>query len=241
MDFLADLHIHSRFSIATGKQADLETYAQWARIKGIRLLGTGDFTHPGWFAEISEKLEPLENGFFRLKEEKREPPLPGLRLPGPEVQFVLSAEISSIYKKGGQTRKVHSLILAPGLEVAARIRTRLGEIGNIGSDGRPILGLPARDLLEILLEISPEAYLIPAHIWTPWFSLFGSKSGFERIEDCFEELTPYIFALETGLSSDPRMNWRWSALDRFTLVSNSDAHSPPKLGREANRFDCELG
>ena len=248
--YLADLHIHSRYSIATGKQACLEAYHHWARTKGIQVLGTGDFTHPKWLEEIRTNLEPLENGFFRFRNE------PGHAGPGGgadpawagaaarpaalDVMFCLSAEISSIYKKDGKTRKVHSLIYAPSVEVAARIQQKLASVGNIASDGRPILGLEAKQLLELVLEISPRAYLVPAHVWTPWFALFGSKSGFDRIEECFEELTPHIFALETGLSSDPAMNWRWSELDRFTLISNSDAHSPPKVGREANIFDTEL-
>ena len=241
MSFLADLHLHSRYSVATSRQATLEGYCQWARVKGLGLLGTGDFTHPGWFAEIREKLRPLGSGLFRLKEEKNLPPPPGIPCREAEVLFCLSAEISLIYKKQGQVRKIHCLVYVPDLETASRLSARLSTIGNLASDGRPILGLDARSLLEILLELSPQAHLIPAHIWTPWFSLFGSKSGFDRLEDCFEDLTPHLFALETGLSSDPEMNWRWSALDRYTLVSNSDAHSPPNLGREANRFDSEPG
>jgi DNA helicase-2/ATP-dependent DNA helicase PcrA len=238
--YLADLHIHSRYSIATGRQACLEAYHHWARIKGIRVVGSGDFTHPRWLAEIREKLEPLDNGFFRFRDE---PAFPGPLESSPaalDVQFCLSAEISSIYKKQGKTRKIHSLIFAPSLEVAARIRKKLATLGNIASDGRPILGVEAKQLLELVLEISPRACLVPAHVWTPWFALFGSKSGFDRIEDCFEELTKHIFALETGLSSDPAMNWRWSALDRYALISNSDAHSPSRVGREANIFDTDL-
>jgi uncharacterized protein (TIGR00375 family) len=241
MKYIADLHIHSHFSIATSKFANLEGYCQWARVKGIQLLGTGDFTHPGWFKEIREKLEPAETGLYKLKNSPPPPSeLEGLTLPAFDVRFCLSAEISSIYKKGDKTRKVHSLIFAPDMDTAAKINARLDVLGNIRSDGRPILGLDPKSLLEVLLDISADAFLIPAHIWTPWFSLFGSKSGFDDIQECFEELTPHIFAMETGLSSDPPMNWRWSSLDPFTLVSHSDAHSPGKLGREADLFDTDL-
>ncbi len=239
MRFIADLHVHSRFSRATSREADLPGYYRWAKVKGITLLGTGDFTHPGWFAEISELLVE-DGGLLRFR---REPGGSALQTGSPAeapVRFILSAEISSIYKKGGRTRKVHSLLLVPSLESAAKLNRRLAGIGNIASDGRPILGLDPKDLLSLLLETAPEGIFIPAHIWTPWFSLFGSKSGFDDIRECFEELTPHIHALETGLSSDPPMNWRWSALDRFRLVSNSDAHSPGKLGREANLFEAEL-
>ena len=235
---IADLHIHSQYSRATSKDCVPESLDYWARRKGITLLGTGDFTHPAWRAELAEKLEPAEEGLYRLKEEfRRRDPLP----PGaPDPRFVLTGEISTIYKKNGRTRKVHSLILLPGLEAAEELSRRLEAVGNIRSDGRPILGLDCRDLLEITLEACPEAVFIPAHIWTPHFSLFGAFSGFDAIEECFEDLTPHIRALETGLSSDPPMNWRVSALDGFRLVSNSDAHSPQKLGREANLLDIPL-
>ncbi len=239
MRFIADLHLHSRFSRATSREADLPGYYRWAKVKGITLLGTGDFTHPGWFTEISELL--VEDG--GLLSFRQEPGGSALQTGCPAeapVRFILSAEISSIYKKGGRTRKVHSLLLVPSLESAAKLNRRLAGIGNIASDGRPILGLDPKDLLSLLLETAPEGIFIPAHIWTPWFSLFGSKSGFDDIRECFEDLTPHIHALETGLSSDPPMNWRWSALDRFRLVSNSDAHSPGNLGREVNLFDAEL-
>ena len=235
---IADLHIHSQYSRATSKDCVPESLDYWARRKGITLLGTGDFTHPAWRAELAEKLEPAEEGLYRLKEEfRRRDPLP----PGaPDPRFVLTGEISTIYKKNGRTRKVHSLILLPGLEAAEELSRRLEAVGNIRSDGRPILGLDCRDLLEITLEACPEAVFIPAHTWTPHFSLFGAFSGFDAIEECFEDLTPHIRALETGLSSDPPMNWRVSALDGFRLVSNSDAHSPQKLGREANLLDIPL-
>ena len=241
MEFIADLHIHSYLSRATAKNLNLEYLNLWAQLKGITVLATGDFTHPQWFSEIREKLEPKEDGLFGLRPafaEETAPMVPPT-CQGP-VRFMLCVEISSIYKKDGQTRKVHNLIFAPTLEAAEKISQRLERIGNIASDGRPILGLDSRTLLEIVLETSEDAFLIPAHIWTPWFSVLGSKSGFDSIEECFDDLTCHIFALETGLSADPAMNWRLSALDRFTLVSNSDAHSPSNLGREANLFDTEL-
>ncbi len=241
MRFIADFHIHSKFSRATAKNLDLENLYIAAQIKGIKVVGTGDFTYPGWFSEICEKLKPAEPGLFKLKDEyaricDKEVP-PSCRA---EVRFILSTEISNIYKKNDKTRKNHNLILVPDLAVAERFNAKLDNIGNIKSDGRPILGLDARDLFEILLETSDEAFLIPAHIWTPWFSVLGSKSGFDSIEECFEDLTPHIFAVETGLSSDPPMNWRVSGLDGLTLVSNSDAHSPLNLGREANLLNTQL-
>ena len=234
---IADLHIHSRFSRATSKDGNPEMLAYQAARKGIRYLGTGDFTHPAWREELKEKLEPAEQGLYRLKKEYR---IPSGEVPGQqEPRFVVSGEISSIYKKDGKTRKVHSLILLPGLEEAEELSRRLESIGNIHSDGRPILGLPCHDLLELALETCPEAMFVPAHIWTPHFSLFGAFSGFDTLEECFEELTPYIHAVETGLSSDPPMNWMLSALDGLQLISNSDAHSPAKLGREANLLDID--
>ena len=238
MRLVADLHVHSRYSRATSREADLDGYHRWARIKGIDLVGTGDFTHPAWIEELSSRLVE-KDGLFVLRDPPAasapEGPSPADR----DVRFVLTTEISSIYKKHGLVRKVHTLVVVRSLEHARRLAARLAAIGNIASDGRPILGLDPRDLLSMVLESAPGGFLIPAHIWTPWFSLFGSRSGFDRIEECFEELTPHIFALETGLSSDPAMNWRWSALDRYRLVSNSDAHSPPNLGREANLLDIE--
>lgn len=241
MKFIADLHVHSRFSRATAKDLDLEHLYIAARRKGITLVGTGDFTHPGWFAEINEKLVPAEPGLFKLAHAieaacEKQIPLKDKR----PVRFILNGEISSIYKKAGATRKIHNLVFLPDLEASVRFNARLDRIGNIVSDGRPILGLDARDLLEIALESSAEAFLIPAHIWTPWFSLFGSRSGFDALAECFEDLTPHIFAVETGLSSDPPMNWRVEDLDGLTLVSNSDAHSPANLGREANLFNTGL-
>lgn len=236
--YIADLHIHSKYSRATSRECIPEHLDLWARRKGIRLLGTGDFTHPAWRSELKEKLEPAEEGLYRLKEEHTLRDT--ITADEEKPRFILSGEISSIYKKNGKTRKVHNLILLPGLEEAERLSRRLEAIGNIHSDGRPILGLDSRDLLEITLEACPQAIFIPAHIWTPHFSLFGAFSGFNTIEECFEDLTCHIHALETGLSSDPPMNWRLSALDGYNLVSNSDAHSPAKLGREANLLDTEL-
>ncbi|MDO9462649.1 MAG: endonuclease Q family protein [Deltaproteobacteria bacterium] len=241
MEFIADLHIHSYLSRATARNLNLENLHLWAQLKGITVVGTGDFTHPQWFSEIREKLEPAEPGLWKLKpqvakEMDKEVPASCKR----PVRFLLSVEISNIYKKNGKVRKVHNIVFAPDLSVAEKINARLARIGNIRSDGRPILGLDSKALLETVLDISEDAFVIPAHIWTPWFSALGSKSGFDSLEECFEELTPHIFAVETGLSSDPAMNWRVSKLDGVTLVSNSDAHSPANLGREANLFDTEL-
>lgn len=236
--YIADLHIHSRYSRATSRDCDLEHLDLWARRKGIHIVGTGDFTHPAWREELENKLRPAEDGLYVLKEEYRiqDDTVRGSMTP----RFVVTGEISSIYKKGGRVRKVHSLLLLPGLEEAKQMAGRLEEVGNIHSDGRPILGLPCHDLLELLLVTAPESIYVPAHIWTPHFSMFGAFSGFDTAEECFEDLTPYIHAVETGLSSDPPMNWRVSALDRYQLISNSDAHSPARLGREANLLDIEL-
>lgn len=236
--YFADLHIHSKYSRATSRDCDAEHLDLWARRKGLGLIGTGDFTHPTWRNELREALIPAEDGLYMLRESLRldDDTTNVTALP----RFLVSGEISSIYKKNGKVRKVHNLILLPGLEEAEALAQKLEAIGNIHSDGRPILGLDSRDLLEITLESCPEAVFIPAHIWTPHFSLFGAFSGFDTIEECFEDLTPHIHALETGLSSDPPMNWRISALDRYHLVSNSDAHSPQKLGREANRIEAAL-
>lgn len=241
MDYIADLHIHSPYSRATSPQSTLVGLAGWARVKGIQVIGTGDFTHPGWFSCLKEQLEPAEPGLFKLKNEAAiVSPLAEVMPSAAPVRFLLSAEISCIYKRHGVVRKVHNLLYVPDFASAERLNARLGSIGNIKSDGRPILGLDSHDLLEIMLELAPEGFLVPAHIWTPWFSLFGSRSGFDRIEECFGDLTPHIFALETGLSSDPDMNRLISGLDRFTLISNSDCHSPSKLGREANLFSTGL-
>jgi len=237
--YLADLHIHSRFSRATSKGLTPRNLAANGEIKGLTVIGTGDFTHPGWLEELRTTLAPDGTGLFRLREPKgleaELPWYPDAKLTG-RVRFLLSSEISSIYKRGGAVRKVHNLVYAPSFEVAEKLNAKLAKVGNLASDGRPILGLDSRHLLEMVLETDPLAYLVPAHIWTPWFSLFGSKSGFDSIDECFGSLAKEIFALETGLSSDPEMNWLLSALDRFRLISNSDAHSGEKLGRECNIF-----
>src|SRR5256886_7054180 len=241
MRFHADLHVHSKYSRATSRDLDLEHLASWARRKGISLVATGDFTHPAWSAELKAKLVPAEPGLFRLQSDVDRAiaeTLPAAcRTP---VRFMLSVEISTIYKKGERTRKIHHLIYAPDFATVDRISARLARIGNIASDGRPILGLDSRELLEITLESSPDAYLVPAHIWTPWFAALGSQSGFDSIVECYRDLSDQIFAVETGLSSDPPMNWRISFLDRYRLTSNSDAHSPCKLGRAATTFDRYL-
>ena len=238
MEILADFHIHSRYSIATGQQADVEHLDLWGRYKGVAVVGTGDCTHPEWLKELNAKLIPAEAGVYQLKPELALP----LMVAGPlwetgqPVRFAVTGEVSAIYSKGGRVRKVHLLLLLSGLEAAQRLSESLGRLGNVTADGRPILGLDARHILELTLEADPEALVIPAHIWTPWFSVLGAKSGFDSLEECFEEHLQHIYALETGLSSDPAMNWRVSGLDRFLLISNSDAHSPQKLAREANLF-----
>ncbi len=245
--FYADLHVHSRYSRATSPSGTLENFSRWGRLKGITVVATGDFTHPAWRAAIGDELIPAEPGLFRLKPEREraiEMELPAAcQLEGTPfskpVRFLLQVEISTIYKRDGFTRKVHHLILAPGLKEVDALTTRLGRIGNLKSDGRPILGLDSRDLLEMVLESGAGCMLIPAHIWTPWFSALGSKSGFDSVADCYADLAPHVFAVETGLSSDPPMNWQVSSLDRYRLVSNSDCHSPEKLGREATAFDAE--
>jgi uncharacterized protein (TIGR00375 family) len=242
MQFIADLHIHSRYARATSRELNLENLHKWAALKGITVVGTGDFTHPSWFAELQEKLEPAEEGLYRLKNPWRqavEHELPSTCRN--DVRFLLSVEISSIYKKHGRTRKVHNLVMLPDLAYAEAFNRRLGAIGNLKADGRPILGLDSHDLLTISLDVCPDVLFVPAHIWTPHFAVLGSESGFDSLEECFDELLPHVFALETGLSSDPPMNTRLSVLDRFAIISNSDAHSAQKLGREATCFDTELG
>lgn len=241
MSFVADVHLHSRHSRATSRDLTLENLHRWSALKGIDLVGTADFTHPEWLAEIKQKLEPAEDGILRLTPDLarvvEDELYPSCRR---EVRFLLTVEICSIYKKNGRARKVHNVVTLPDFAAVDKLNRRLAAIGNLNSDGRPILGVDCRDLLEICLEVSPDVLFIPAHIWTPHFAVLGSKSGFDSLEECFEDLLPHIFAVETGLSSDPPMNNRLTALDRFTLVSNSDAHSPPKLGREATCFDTEL-
>lgn len=228
MKIVADFHIHSKYSRATSPSTDLENLDKWAKIKGITVLGTGDFTHPLWFKELKEKLEPAEAGLFKLRENDS------------VTRFILTAEISCIYSKNNKVRKVHIVIIAPSFEAVEKINEKLNLIGNLKSDGRPILGLDAKELAKIVLYADKDCLVVPAHIWTPWFSVFGSKSGFDTLEECFEDYTKYIYAAETGLSSDPAMNWRLSQLDKITLLSNSDSHSPQKIGREANIFDTDL-
>ncbi len=225
MEFIADFHIHSKYSRATSRDMDIAHLAEWAKLKGITLMGTGDFTHHLWLEELKHTLEDCGNGLFKHK----------------NVYFMLTAEISSIYSKNNKGYRIHNLVFAPSFSAVDKINhALLGRGANLSSDGRPIIGLSAAELARMVFDIDENCMIVPGHIWTPWFSLFGSMSGFDKIEDCFEEQTPKIFALETGLSSDPAMNWRLSALDRFTLISNSDSHSPQKIGREANVFNCEL-
>lgn len=241
MRFIADLHIHSHYSRATSKDMDIPSLARWAQLKGTPVLGTGDFTHPQWLKELRETLLPAEDGFFALRSENAT----DIQKNVPEtcradMRFVLSAEISTIYKKHDRVRKIHSVVLAPSFEAAERLNDSLQKIGNLHSDGRPILGLDTKELLKRVLDASPDCLFIPAHIWTPHFALFGSHSGFDSLEECFEELSSHIYAIETGLSSDPSMNWRIEGLDTRAIISNSDAHSPRKLGREATIFDTEF-
>ena len=228
MNFIADFHIHSKYSRATSPTGDLKHLAESARIKGIQVLGTGDFTHPQWQKEIKTELEPAEQGLFRFKNQKE------------GIRFILTSEISCIYSKNGKVRKIHLVIFAPSMDAVEKISKKLSTIGNLKSDGRPILGLDAKELLRIVLEADKNCFFVPAHILTPWFSVFGSKSGFDSLEECFEDLTKYIFALETGLSADPAMIWRILDGRRLALISSSDAHSPGKLGREANVFDTDM-
>lgn len=228
MRIVADLHIHSKYSRATSRDMDLPTLARWAKLKGVNLLGTGDFTHPTWLAELRAQLVPDGSGLLALRR-------------GPEdIRFMLTVEVSNVYTEGGRLRRIHTLIFAPSFEVVARINLALGRFGKLSADGRPTFGFPARELARVVLEISEECLLVPAHAWTPWYSIFGANSGFDSLEECYGDLAPRIHAIETGLSSDPPMNRRWSALDRIALLSNSDAHSPSRIAREANVFDTEL-
>ncbi|MBP7106563.1 MAG: UvrD-helicase domain-containing protein, partial [Spirochaetia bacterium] len=243
MRIIADLHIHSRYSRATSPKLTLPYIERWARIKGINLVGTGDCTHPAWLGELKEQLEPTEGGFFKLKDSVRKEFDSGealtAELPDSDVNFVLSGEISTIYNRDGKTRKVHHVVILPDFKAAAAFQARLARIGNISSDGRPILGLDSRDLFALLLDADERSILVPAHIWTPWFSALGARSGFDSIEECYGDLSSRIGAIETGLSSNPPMNWAVSALDSFAIISNSDAHSPENLGREATIIDME--
>ncbi|MCL2293423.1 MAG: endonuclease Q family protein [Spirochaetes bacterium] len=248
MRIIADLHIHSKYSRGTSPRLIPASLDRWARIKGINLIGTGDCTHPTWLNELKEQLVPAEEGFYTLKKNIREEFDSGVALaedlPIPGTQdyprFVLSGEISTIYSRDGKTRKVHHIVVLPDFKSAANFQARLGKIGNITSDGRPILGISSRNLFEILLEVSEHSLLIPAHIWTPWFSALGARSGYDTIDDCYLDLSKYIYAVETGLSSNPPMNWAVKTLDRFSIISNSDAHSPEKLGREVTVFEMDI-
>jgi DNA helicase-2/ATP-dependent DNA helicase PcrA len=241
-ELIVDLHIHSHFSRATSKNADLSGLYRWGKLKGINIIGTGDFTHPEWFAEIRENLEPAEPGLFKLKDElasEVDKTLP-VTVRGNIIRFIPTVEIATIYSKGGKVRKLHQLLVMPSFAAVSEINARLERIGNLKADGRPILGLDSKELLRHTLEADPRGLYIPAHIWTPWFGLFGSKSGFDTIQEAYEELSPEIRAIETGLSSDPNMNWRVKNLDGLAFISNSDAHSPQKLGREATVIRAEL-
>jgi uncharacterized protein (TIGR00375 family) len=224
----ADLHLHSRYSRATSGQMEVGTLAYWAKRKGIGLLGTGDFTHPEYFRDLQNQLEPDESGFYRLRQNDN------------GVRFVPSVETSHMFKQGGKGRRVHMLVIARSLETAGEINRALAARGNVAADGRPIFGFSVRHLVKLVREIDPEALLVPAHIWTPWFSVLGERSGFDSLAECFEDELPYLAAVETGLSSDPEMNWRLSQLDRLAIISNSDAHSPAKIGRECNAFRAPL-
>lgn len=229
MNFIADFHIHSKYSRATSPEMEVETLAHWAEKKGINLLGTGDFTHPQYFAELQGALAPLGNGLFKLRAR-----------PSP-VHFMLTVEVSNIFSVRGQVKRVHTVIFAPSFEVAKKINSQFSRLGGkLASDGRPIVGFHVKDVVKIALNASPDCLVVPAHAWTPWFSVFGAHSGFDSLEECFEEQAKNIYAIETGLSSDPSMNWRLSKLDRITLLSSSDSHSPSRIGREATAFDCEL-
>ena len=224
MEFVADFHIHTKYSRATSKDMNIDYLSNFAKIKGIDLLGTGDITHPLWVGELKKKLKPLGTGLFSYN----------------NTNFILTGEVASIYSWNGETKRIHNIIFAPNFESVERINAVLSRYGKLASDGRPILSISARDLIKIVLDISWDCFIVPAHAWTPWFSMFGSNSGFDSIEECFGDYAKYIFAIETGLSSDPPMNWRLSMLDRITLISNSDAHSPDKIAREANVFNSAM-
>ncbi len=224
MRFVADLHIHSKYSRATSPEMELNTLALWAKRKGIHLLGTGDFTHPDWLRELQEQLQPDGSGLYQYG----------------GVHFLLTTEVNNLFYRQGVAKTIHNLLFVPTLEAATRVNRVLNRYGNLAADGRPTVSLDARDMVKLLLDVEPQTLIIPAHAWTPWFSLFGSHSGFDALEACFQDETERIYAIETGLSSDPAMNWRLSSLDRVSLISNSDSHSPSRIGREANVFDCEL-
>ncbi|MBI4343572.1 MAG: DNA helicase UvrD [Candidatus Omnitrophica bacterium] len=223
-ELVADFHLHSRYSRACSKDLSVAELAKWAKLKGITVLGTGDFTHPLWWQELSETLRDTGRGLYEFQ----------------GVHFMVTTEVNTLFYKGGRAHQIHHLIFLPSLEAAQRLNAELANFGDLSLDGRPMLKMEAWRLVEIVLGIEPRAMVIPAHAWTPHFSIFGSNSGFDSVAECFEQQARHIHALETGLSSDPAMNWRLSALDRYALISNSDAHSARRLGREANVFDCEL-
>jgi|TARA_B100001964_G_C14253150_1_gene610979 uncharacterized protein (TIGR00375 family) len=227
MKTIADLHVHSRFSRATSKTLDIANLEKYARIKGINLLGTGDFTHPEWIKELKQELTEDGSGILKTKT---------------NFDFLLQTEISLIYTQDGKGRKVHNVVLAKNLDIVEQINEQLGKKGRLDYDGRPIFGISCIEFVELLKNIDKDIEIIPAHIWTPWFSLFGSNSGFDSIKECFKDQTKHIHAIETGLSSDPAMNWRLSQLDDYSIVSFSDLHSywPWRIGREATIFDCKL-
>src|SRR3972149_1674108 len=228
MRIIADFHLHSKHSRATSPDMEVESLVKWGKIKGINLIGTGDFTHPAYFYELKTKLEPTGAGLFKLKNSDS------------PIQFVLTVEVSNVYSQNSRLRKIHNILFAPSLELVEKLNAKLSKFGKLASDGRPTFGFSSKDLAKMVFDVSPDFFIVPAHAWTPWFSIFGSNSGFDSIEECFGEYAKYIFSIETGLSSDPQMNWRLSNLDKITLLSNSDAPSPSKLGREANVFDCEM-
>ncbi|MFI6484430.1 endonuclease Q family protein [Nonomuraea sp. NPDC050663] len=242
MRFHADLHMHSRYAYACSRHSDLVNLTRSARRKGVTLMGTGDFTHPAWLEQLRASLEPAEPGLFKLRDEidrEASAPLPA-SVAGAPVRYLLSVEVSAVYRQGGRSRKIHHLVHLAGFDQVERFNRELAKVADLSVDGRPTVGLSSRDLLEITLACGPGACLVPAHAWTPWFGILGSKSGFDSVEECFGDLSEHIFALETGLSSDPAMNWRVSGLDRYRLVSYSDAHSPPIVGRESTLFDTDL-
>ncbi|MDI6883101.1 MAG: endonuclease Q family protein [Patescibacteria group bacterium] len=233
--YISDFHIHSKYSRATSPQMELSHLAEAAKIKGIKVLGSGDFTHPEWFSNLKEELIPAEPGLYKLKVKNEK-----LKVNGNETRFILTSEISCIYSKNNRVRKIHILIFAPDFKTVEKINIQLGWIGNLKADGRPILGLDVKELAKIVLNVSENCLIVPGHLMTPWFSLFGSRSGFDSLEECFEEYSKYIYAGETGLSASPQMLWRIPDGRKITLISNSDSHSPAKLGREANVFETEL-
>ncbi|KPK42290.1 MAG: DNA helicase UvrD [Omnitrophica WOR_2 bacterium SM23_29] len=224
MEFIADFHIHSKYSRATSEAMEVEELARWAKLKGITLMGTGDFTHPMWLMELKGKLRPSADGLYEYN----------------GIYFILTCEVYNNFYVEGKSKRIHNIIFAPSFDVVEKLNNKLQGYGDLVSDGRPILNLNARDLVKICLDISPDCFIVPSHAWTPHFSIFGSNSGFDTVEECFGDQTKNIYCLETGLSSDPPMNWRLSKLDRYALISNSDSHSPHRIGREANAFNCDL-